>query len=794
MHLDLIQRKLSRLLICVAVICAAVTFCSAQQVQIVKSAKNVTCGEKNWKLHLVTAADVGPTQALAIVLTPEDGVVSNNRVFGLYWKDSKTTPTSRDDTSGKLDDKLVSYEDGQYKKQPVLNAFFADAKCAESEPQVAGILAVIGGQVLGEDSRVDSLSLRNLADRLSNQNVAVRADDVVNATSERLELFRSIPDEMGLSKAIRNYVSLVLADESAAELKRAKEEIATLTINLNAANEKIKTLEANTDLPWWLKTILLVTTLLSLGGLALFGLVIRYVVKAPKHGGSTSTVGTPHYVNPDKSSNGTSSESSNNSGQLDEIKKTLSTLTADVGSLKETVNGFTNELDVRFKRNKALQSIWTALNTAQPSKPAEELGNDVVEIIRLHRWLSERLVPSNLSAQQTSAHLKRAVSILDTIRSQYFPDQMSFMLDFADHISTKFAGDHTRLKEFSRIETNVRQVLHINRDVADAVIKIISEHKEVQDKLAHTDYSRELTKAIDSVLSHHRQIGEDVRKVLPGQKGNVAELVAELTAKYWKLKPEADRAKLLENENLNLEIKLDHAQKELAAGNELANEITEELNLKTMNGDERGISATLERLRTERESSVYLQLRFGLTSALLALEKATREVRDEALLEALELHRVQEGMQSVLDRMEQYTGDQLWHKALSDGFGQKWLHYLIRADLLLRTYYADQKEFGRISRAVSLACSTILVALYEFQVEVIEVGLLGELPREMETESVYAGVRNLPAVRDKVSSRIRNGQTEDLVVDITSFPYFVKGVQENRGRAALANPSAWVQH
>jgi hypothetical protein len=144
--------------------------------------------------------------------------------------------------------------------------------------------------------------------------------------------------------------------------------------------------------------------------------------------------------------------------------------------------------------------------------------------------------------------------------------------------------------------------------------------------------------------------------------------------------------------------------------------------------------------------------------------------------------------------MEECTGEQLWHKGLSEGFSQKWLHYLIRADLLLRTYYADQREFGSLRRAISLACSTILTALHEFQVEVVEVGLLGERPKEMDIEAIHSEIRKLPAVRDKVRWKLTDTHTQELVVDVTSFPYFVKGVRENRGRAALANPSAWVQH
>ena len=80
-----------------------------------------------------------------------------------------------------------------------------------------------------------------------------------------------------------------------------------------------------------------------------------------------------------------------------------------------------------------------------------------------------------------------------------------------------------------------------------------------------------------------------------------------------------------------------------------------------------------------------------------------------------------------------------------------------------------------------------------FQVEVVEIELFEKLPANMETEAVYPGVRNLAAVMDKVGVMVQNIKAGDVVVDVTSFPVVVRGVQENRGCASIANPSAWLQ-
>ncbi len=93
-----------------------------------------------------------------------------------------------------------------------------------------------------------------------------------------------------------------------------------------------------------------------------------------------------------------------------------------------------------------------------------------------------------------------------------------------------------------------------------------------------------------------------------------------------------------------------------------------------------------------------------------------------------------------------------------------------------------------------MACASILAALLEYQVEIVEVGLFEKLPADMEMEPVYPGLRNLPAVMEKVGRMVQSITAGEVVVDVTSFPIFVRGVQKNRGRAAIANPSAWLQH
>ena len=812
-------RMLGRLSISFTVIFGALTMCVAQQVQSVRSSQDIECGGKPYQLRLL-AADAPiknrPATSLAIVLTPTDQ--SESKVFGIYWIDAPDfSPTHRDNPTGATATTLIPYGDGKFNGVPVVESFFTEAKCSATDPQIIGIQKVISEQGSEHDSYLRSVTLQTLATDLSSQGVGVSADQVETLSAENLPLSKNVQNGIEFVSAIHNYARKLSAKGKGGSEQSENKEAELLKTDNARLQARVAQLEKQqTDFlsaaPLWLVIAFPFMVALSLGGITFFGLVVyhfnqRRLKKQDRL--AKWLLGQDDSDTSGKKTNGAGDGSTTASVNLSKeitsgiqnITGTLQALTTNVDAMKKSVGDFSSKLDARTRVNDALQHIWVRLYTSPySSEQTDTLAKDAGHVAELFSWLRTRSVFSDGSISDAVDQLRRTVTKLDTIRTTYFEDykkEWPFLRDIAEKIENRFASDAERLESFRNIENEVRK-FNGRGNTSAVVMELIEEHIQVQRKLEKHEYPRDLNKAIDAVVNDHQTVIDQIRRALPNQEGKIGELVTSLVNEYLKAKPEAERARQLEAEKLNLEAKLKQTDVELAAGKQLADEIALEFNLKPdrLQGDE-AIAATLSRLKEERESGVYLQLRLGLSAALIAFEKTASRTGSEErneVLEALHLYKVKDGIRKLLNQMEECTGEQLWHNGLSEGFSEKWLHYLIRADLLLRTYYADHKEFGWLSKAVSLACSAILAALYEFQVEVVEVALLGERPKEMDTESVYPGLRNLPAVRDKVRLKIMSNQTEELVVDVTSFPYFVKGVQENRGRAALANPSAWRQH
>jgi|GEM_PF-4553696 len=818
------QSKIGRLLISFVVIVVAVHVGVAQQVQSVKSPQSIQCGGKTYELRLMAAAALVnniSAKSLAIVLTPDDR--SESKVFSVYWTEGGMSfPSYRDNTNGN-GGKVFDYGDGIIRPsgQSVVESFFSEAKCSTNDPQVIRIRSE-----LAAPNSLSSTTLRDLAAKLG-----LDADEVKDSTANDLT---NIPNRNEFAAAIHKYVPELLAAESQTADPGGNDSSDDEVKRLRNENTELKTRLSNLETgkgsslgnpPWWLLVIFAFMVVLSLGGITFFGLALYHWIQLKSKKQSRLAVwllgdpqasrtqiaenlkkGLKELQEPDSNSrdgsNGIPPVATELAPDIKKIQDTLQGLTSDVGTIKMNVEGFNSKLDVRMKANQALQNIWHRLYTSEyTSEQTDKLVKDVGLVIELYNSLKSQCVSADASTKQATDQVRHVVTELNTIRRNHFTNlsERALLTEIADSINIRLTTDARRLDELRIIEDAVRNYTGKDKGASDVVTKLIGEHIEVQRKLEKYEYPRDLNRAIDAVFSVHQKVTDEVRRALPNQEGRMGELVTSLADEYLKVKPEAERAQGLEIEKSNLRTRLDHAQAELEAGKQLAAEIALEFNLNPdrLKENEQAIGATLNRLRKERASSVYLQLRLGLSSALIAFEKTTNttgsEERNE-VLEALNLHKVKDGIRNLLTKMEECTGEQLWHQALSEGFSEKWLHYLIRADLLLRTYYVDQKEFGWLSKVVSFACSAILAALHEFQVEVVQVSLLGERPKEMDTESVYSGVRNLRAVRDKVLLKLTNGQTQELVVDVTSFPYFVKGIQENRGRAALANPSAWVQH
>ena len=486
-----------------------------------------------------------------------------------------------------------------------------------------------------------------------------------------------------------------------------------------------------------------------------------------------------------------------------EINSKLADLVATCNEIKGSVEKFDLNVEQRFESNRALHDIWFRLySKPYPRQLPSHFADEVGEVIQLYQMLNARFGRDGDSVSETMNAVRQTLNTLESIRQTYLATSIgenARAQEIVARIRIRLEQDVETVRDVNSIQQLLSQHFGRNVKVKESVAHLLEEHSTAQQKLRKYHAAGNLLQNVEAVVSNYETILRDTDDIFRGQTDSIHERVNSLVHEYRSLKSEADRAQAFEAKSKNLQAQLDNVSSEIQAAETLVDEITLQLNFKTdpqKQSDQHRITTTLNRLKTESNSSPYLQLRMGLSSAMIAIEKAINtntSAEHEDLIEALFLNNVKNSLKELLGKIEECSGDQLWTDALYEAFNDQWLHYLIRADLLLRTYYSGHREFSSLRKAVSLACTSILAALHDFQVEVVEVELFEKLPTNMETEAVLPGLRNLPAVVDKVGLMVQNIKAGDVVVDVTSFPVVVRGVQENRGRASIANPSAWLQ-
>jgi len=163
------------------------------------------------------------------------------------------------------------------------------------------------------------------------------------------------------------------------------------------------------------------------------------------------------------------------------------------------------------------------------------------------------------------------------------------------------------------------------------------------------------------------------------------------------------------------------------------------------------------------------------------------------VIDALYIEEIRKGLGKLLARMEEFSGSQLWDAGLFLGFSQNWLHYLLRADLILRAYFAKQKGVGFLQEAISLASSAVKAALLELDVGLVRIELFEPLQTGVEPVEIHYNLRKLPVVQNLIQERLSKGNNL-FVVDVISFPIRLNGKQIISGRAAVVNPSDWMQN
>jgi hypothetical protein len=181
-------------------------------------------------------------------------------------------------------------------------------------------------------------------------------------------------------------------------------------------------------------------------------------------------------------------------------------------------------------------------------------------------------------------------------------------------------------------------------------------------------------------------------------------------------------------------------------------------------------------------------LRLTLLAALGCLRSAVEWPAERQLLTTLRLPEITVGAKGFLAALDGWDGnEELWEHGVSAAFSDRWLHDLLRAGLVLDTYYAAT-ETGRRFAPVRALAEAFRGCAEAIGKPVLAVELLAERRSGCTEAREISGLVDLDGVRERVQARA--SQATDFVVDVERFA--VPGeTWFKECRVFVYNPAHW---
>jgi len=768
-----------------------------QPAQIAQTSLSLQCSGQTYEVGLVTAQTTvkeGNAKALGVILSPKEGG-GNPKLFRLYWVwagSKPLLPTHRDNDEGKGG--VRPYGDGRIKGKEALASFFDNAKCPPDQVTMA-IADVLKRSTVDND-------LERVEDRLK------AALPTTNITLTRLAPGPAQENQLkpGLrliawSNSLREYVNKALSSSSP-----------TPTPSPTASPTPIP---GKTPREIGGEGRLLANKLLLWMGFAIILLVITLA----------GTIVIAHYYL-DRRSN-------QREKIIDELYRRWRQ-SGELSAAEEGLKGIIEKSLARFSNFK--QEMAAKLENKGPMKlnpqtylakpcfdEAQKLYNDLCQVKEFLVAGNPSVDAGKAAAQTQPANRGEGDGRLSAPELSCLQSEMTIVIKetvkeaLIDITGQLKASDKVRnsmrnlWSEFKFKEKEGKSYYDEGTDeLVDQVIKSYNRlHNELEKLRQLYPINSGLQDTISRIIAEYKSIRQDVQKVLPTARGEISTMVSSLTTGYESQKQdylyavnegkrERERAEELSNKCKNLNEQLASTNDQLQASKDLAAEVAQYLNFNAGHQFEQNqpVSRMLEKLKKERKQNVFQQLRMGLSAALTALNKASRSGGSDGqqvVLEALFVDDIKKGLEGLLSKMEGYSVSELWEDGLFPGFNQTWLHYLLRADLILRAYFTRQKGVSFLPEAISLASSAVQAALLELGIELVKIELFEPLPTGVEKDQIHFNLRKLPVVQNLIQERLNKDESL-FVVDVISFPIRHNGKQIISGRAAVANPSDWQQN
>jgi len=196
------------------------------------------------------------------------------------------------------------------------------------------------------------------------------------------------------------------------------------------------------------------------------------------------------------------------------------------------------------------------------------------------------------------------------------------------------------------------------------------------------------------------------------------------------------------------------------------------------------------------EAPPFKSLRTRLLSGLETLSAEIERSRRSDIVEALSLDEIAQEISAFIPGIQKWSNnDDMWETGIRGGFNRGWLHNLLRADRLFRTYLAEVRELDGLRHAINDCAAAFENALQDLGMRLIEVKLLEPLPRDKVTDeiSTIESINKIPEIRGLVVKKRNEFPDQRFVVDIKHFGLEGRPGNNSRVRIFLHNRGEWLE-
>lgn len=441
-----------------------------------------------------------------------------------------------------------------------------------------------------------------------------------------------------------------------------------------------------------------------------------------------------------------------------------------------------------------LRDLCFEEDSESQESPIEEITHKCKESLSLRALLRRRLKTTVEGSNDVLQATQQIIGKIDSISEELWKQsgkenhEQNTPAEILDRIQVVLGEDHRLIDEYTQIKAHYDEAMG----------------------LLPPDRPTQSTSLPDRIRVEKERVSfalQAINSALPEPRGDIQAGVSDLIARFKDATSKANEADRMRSTLDELRTQLAAAQDELAHARMLAEEVSRYLHfdleppgespsLSTETDTGLRLDSLCKTIQSEPTENRHLRLR--LASALLCFESAIKNCARTDVMQAFLLENISRNLRIFLRKVKNIPADKLWERGLCQGFNDQWLHDLLRADLLTRSYLADNgtnalsTELTLLCDEIQQAAGVVIATLYAFGVQAPRIRLLEPSPNNVRTDDTAdPRLLKLPEASTKVLRKHSSGDCK-FVVDVGVFPLISNGKPISEGSVVLFSQGEWI--